>query len=59
MEMKMTKEQLLRQLEAIQDEIWELKERELETLEELAKLAPEFEQQAKWLREDMGLPDDE
>ena len=55
----MDKNKLLRQLEAIQDEIWELKERELETLEELAKIAPEFKQQAKWLREDMGLPEDE
>ena len=31
----MDKKRLLRQLEALQDEIWELKERELETLEEL------------------------
>ena len=55
----MNRDQLLKQLEAIQDQIWELREKELETLEELAKLAPEFEQQAKWLREDMGLPEDE
>ena len=31
----------------------------IQPIKELAKIAPEFEQQAKWLREDMGLPEDE
>lgn len=55
----MNKQQLMKQLEGIQDRIWELKEEELEVLEQLAEIAPEFKQQYEWLKEDMGLDDED
>lgn len=50
----MEKDKLLRQLEAIQDEIWKLKERELQILAELAELDPSFKILHKWLSNDLN-----
>ena len=55
----MTRNELVKQLEGVQDKIWELREQELELLGQLAEIDPVFKPQYEWLKEDMGLDDDE
>ena len=51
----MDKNQLIKQLEGVQDKIFELREQELELLKELAQLDPIYKPQYEWLLEDLDL----